>query len=122
MQILNKRPQCEESGLYKQKTSTASYNDHAFLSPLPAIDFLDACYLCKRSLGPGKDIYMYRGDRAFCSVECRWQQILADEQNEKCSSAAIKPVRASSSRRSGGHGYGHGHRTRDPGTAMATVG
>lgn len=29
-------------------------------SPLPPIDFLDACYLCKRSLGPGLDIYMYR--------------------------------------------------------------
>lgn len=45
-------------------------------------DFLSACYLCKRHLSPGKDIYMYRGDRAFCSVECRCQQILMDERSE----------------------------------------
>uniref|UniRef100_A0A0C9QKX4 TSA: Wollemia nobilis Ref_Wollemi_Transcript_29694_1167 transcribed RNA sequence n=1 Tax=Wollemia nobilis TaxID=56998 RepID=A0A0C9QKX4_9CONI len=95
-------------------TSGAVYNNGAVPSPLPAIDFLDACYLCKRPLGPGLDIYMYRGDRAFCSEECRWQQILTDESSEKCASAALKPVTAPSSRRSGGH------RTRAP-RGMATV-
>ncbi|GLJ33724.1 hypothetical protein SUGI_0677920 [Cryptomeria japonica] len=48
----------------------------------PQADFLSACYLCKRHLSTGKDIYMYRGDRAFCSVECRCQQILMDERSE----------------------------------------
>nr|XP_009598547.1 FCS-Like Zinc finger 15-like [Nicotiana tomentosiformis]XP_016484345.1 PREDICTED: uncharacterized protein LOC107804910 [Nicotiana tabacum] len=33
--------------------------------------FLDSCFLCKQKLLPGQDIYMYKGDRAFCSVECR---------------------------------------------------
>lgn len=45
--------------------------------------FLRACFLCKRRLGNGRDIYMYRDDRAFCSVECRHQQILIDERKEK---------------------------------------
>ncbi|GLJ10826.1 hypothetical protein SUGI_0135950 [Cryptomeria japonica] len=124
MQILNKSmqvaAQCKEPGNFKQKTAPAASSLPSVPSPLPAIDFLDACYLCKKSLGPGKDIYMYRGDRAFCSVECRWQQILTDERNEKCSSAAIKAVTASPSRRSGGHG--HGHRARGTGRIMATVG
>eukprot|EP01018_Ginkgo_biloba_P025491 Gb_00350 [translate_table: standard] len=31
--------------------------------------FLQVCFLRKRHLGLGKDIYMYRGDSAFCSVE-----------------------------------------------------
>eukprot|EP00253_Pinus_taeda_P023538 PITA_23538 len=44
--------------------------------------FLSACYLCKCQLNHGKDIYMYRGDKAFCSVECRYQQILMDERME----------------------------------------
>jgi len=44
--------------------------------------FLSACYLCKQQLNHGKDIYMYRGDKAFCSVECRYQQILMDERME----------------------------------------
>ncbi|XP_077219227.1 DUF581 family protein, putative (DUF581) [Tasmannia lanceolata] len=64
--------------------------------PLRAISFLDACFLCKKRLSPGKDIYMYRGDRAFCSVDCRCRQIFMDEENvsreKKCS------VSASSSR------------------------
>eukprot|EP00253_Pinus_taeda_P006293 PITA_06293 len=42
--------------------------------------FLSACCLCKRQLNHGKDIYMYRGDKAFCSVECRYQQILMDDR------------------------------------------
>lgn len=45
--------------------------------------FLRACFLCKRRLGHGRDIYMYRDDRAFCSVECRHQQIVIDERKEK---------------------------------------
>lgn len=41
--------------------------------------FLQRCCLCHRELGEGRDIYMYRGDRAFCSEECRCRQILIDE-------------------------------------------
>ncbi|XP_010446541.1 PREDICTED: uncharacterized protein LOC104729302 isoform X2 [Camelina sativa] len=40
--------------------------------------FLGNCGLCKRRLAPGRDIYMYKGD-AFCSVECREQQMEHDE-------------------------------------------
>ncbi|KAF8387883.1 hypothetical protein HHK36_026545 [Tetracentron sinense] len=80
---------------------------------LPAITFLEECFLCKQTLLPGKDIYMYnlicvmfytvityRGDRAFCSVECRCRQISMDEESvmrENCSLAAMKPATSSSS-------------------------
>ncbi|KAL2653490.1 hypothetical protein R1flu_021618 [Riccia fluitans] len=61
---------------------------------LPALssglNFLDACFYCKRRLGEGRDIYMYRGDKAFCSPECRHQQITMDERPEKCSQTAMK--------------------------------
>ncbi|XP_008234007.1 PREDICTED: uncharacterized protein LOC103332988 [Prunus mume] len=50
--------------------------------------FLRACGLCKRRLVPGRDIYMYRGDTAFCSLECRQQQMNLDERNDKCCSTA----------------------------------
>ncbi|RAL40670.1 unnamed protein product [Cuscuta campestris] len=49
-----------------------------------AASFLNACSLCKRRLFPGRDIYMYRGDSAYCSEECREQQIRQDERIEKC--------------------------------------
>lgn len=58
-------------------------------NPEPA-HFLHACFLCKRRLVPGRDIYMYRGDSAFCSIECRHQQILLDERKEKRSVVVMK--------------------------------
>ncbi|GER47604.1 hypothetical protein STAS_24718 [Striga asiatica] len=48
-----------------------------------AADFLRSCGLCHRLLGPGRDIYMYRGDTAFCSQECREQQMKQDERKER---------------------------------------
>lgn len=79
-----------------------------------ALGFLDNCFLCKQRLLPGKDIYMYNGDKAFCSVECRYRQIFMDEEesSEKsgctieytCSLAATSspsPSSSSSSSRSG---------------------
>ncbi|KAJ7955130.1 Protein of unknown function (DUF581) [Quillaja saponaria] len=66
-----------------------------------APSFLDQCFLCRQKLLPGKDIYMYKGDRAFCSVECRCKQIFMDEEEsirkENCSLAAMKPTSSSSS-------------------------
>ncbi|XP_057757920.1 FCS-Like Zinc finger 15-like [Arachis stenosperma] len=70
-----------------------------FLNPT----FLELCFLCRKKLLPGKDIYMYKGDKAFCSEECRSKQIFMDEeeaiQRENCSMAAmkIKPTSSSSS-------------------------
>ncbi|KAK0575942.1 hypothetical protein LWI29_009434 [Acer saccharum] len=57
--------------------------------------FLRACCLCKRKLVPGRDIYMYRGDSAFCSSECRQQQMNQDERKEKCSVVASNKKAAS---------------------------
>ncbi|RID54831.1 hypothetical protein BRARA_G02122 [Brassica rapa] len=45
--------------------------------------FLRSCSLCERLLVPGRDIYMYRGDTAFCSLDCRQQQMAQDEWKEK---------------------------------------
>ncbi|CAM6043333.1 unnamed protein product [Sphagnum compactum] len=70
----------------------------------PTVHFLDACYFCKRHLADGKDIYMYRGDKAFCSTDCRTQQILLDERHDNCAVAALKTTTTSgaSSRRNRG--------------------
>ncbi|KAJ4953555.1 hypothetical protein NE237_030387 [Protea cynaroides] len=58
----------------------------AFLTP----DFLSSCHLCRKKLH-GRDIYMYRGEKAFCSTECRYQQIVTDEKKEKCRAKASRP-------------------------------
>lgn len=56
---------------------------------------------------------VFRGDRAFCSVECRSKQMIMDEEveeesltRENCSFTAVKTTTSDSS--SGGH-------RRDPG-------
>ncbi|KAL5712571.1 hypothetical protein ACHQM5_014732 [Ranunculus cassubicifolius] len=49
----------------------------------PSNDFLSFCYTCKKNLGQGKDIYIYRGEKAFCSRECRHQEIMFEEGMEK---------------------------------------
>ncbi|KAL8523488.1 hypothetical protein ACS0TY_013447 [Phlomoides rotata] len=56
--------------------------------------FLRVCWLCKRRLIPDRDIYMYRGDTAFCSIECRHQQMVQDERKDKCSVASEKNATA----------------------------
>ncbi|KAJ3677315.1 hypothetical protein LUZ60_003039 [Juncus effusus] len=46
--------------------------------------FLKSCGMCNRQLAPGRDIFMYRGEIAFCSLECRQHQMNQDELREKC--------------------------------------
>ncbi|XP_022774102.1 uncharacterized protein LOC111316406 [Durio zibethinus] len=41
-------------------------------------------------LPPGRDIYMYRGDTAFCSLECREQLTKQYERKEKLNVVAEK--------------------------------
>ncbi|XP_077226518.1 FCS-Like Zinc finger 8-like [Tasmannia lanceolata] len=48
----------------------------------PSDEFLSFCYSCKKKLEEGKDIYIYRGEKAFCSSSCRSQEILVDEEME----------------------------------------
>ncbi|XP_031104639.1 FCS-Like Zinc finger 14-like [Ipomoea triloba] len=54
----------------------------------PDSDFLSSCHMCRKNLH-GKDIYMYRGEKSFCSTECRYRQIVIDECNEKMMSSEI---------------------------------
>lgn len=39
------------------------------------------CYFCGEKLEEGKDIYVYQGDKAFCSMECR-ENFMEDEMEE----------------------------------------
>ncbi|KAG1346263.1 FCS-Like Zinc finger 10 [Cocos nucifera] len=46
-------------------------------------DFLSYCYSCKKKLKEEEDIYIYRGEKAFCSCECRAREILIEEKIDK---------------------------------------
>ncbi|GAV59748.1 DUF581 domain-containing protein [Cephalotus follicularis] len=53
--------------------------------------FLSSCDLCNKLLH-GLDIFMYRGEKAYCSWECRDQQIRKDDYKEKYMTGALKPL------------------------------
>ncbi|CAF2084209.1 hypothetical protein HID58_021906 [Brassica napus] len=61
-------------------------------------EFLSLCCLCKKKLR-GKDIYMYKGDRGFCSKECRSMRIMEDNIDAQHKSTSIEVL---SSRCTGG--------------------
>lgn len=67
--------------------------------------FLRHCGLCRRLLGPGRDTFMYKGEAAFCSLECRQQHITHEEWKDKCtvrSSGAPPTSRGRSSKTDAG--------------------
>ncbi|CAH8383707.1 unnamed protein product [Eruca vesicaria subsp. sativa] len=59
--------------------------------------FLESCSLCRKHLGLNSDIYMYRGDKAFCSNECREEQIEYDEAKERSWKLSARSLRKKSS-------------------------
>ncbi|GFS46764.1 senescence-associated family protein [Actinidia rufa] len=83
-------------GLYQRFTATTAISprNHRRNSGdlIETAHFLRSCSLCDRRLVPGRDIYI--GDSAFCSLECRQQQMNQDERREKCSLASKKEATA----------------------------
>ncbi|KMZ56339.1 hypothetical protein ZOSMA_96G00130 [Zostera marina] len=45
--------------------------------------FLDSCFLCESRLDGDDDIFMYKGEMAFCSEECREQHMELEELKER---------------------------------------
>ncbi|EPS65556.1 hypothetical protein M569_09221 [Genlisea aurea] len=60
--------------------------------PFLVSDFLKLCFLCKKTLHAAEMCSIRRGDKAFCSPECRERQISTDEKKEKRQSRSLKKV------------------------------
>ncbi|XP_047321284.1 FCS-Like Zinc finger 3-like [Impatiens glandulifera] len=67
--------------------------------------FLEACFLCHKPLLHNCDIFMYRGNKAFCSEECRQEQIDMDYEEKhyrrrlKLSNSSSKKTKMSAHQR-----------------------
>ncbi|EOY30208.1 Zf-FLZ domain - like 10 [Theobroma cacao] len=83
-------------GAVKETTPAARFVEGDVVPTYPTSDFLSTCHLCRKKLH-GKDIYMYRGEKAFCSTECRSTQIMMDERKEQCRSEASRSAKVPSS-------------------------
>ncbi|CAI9297249.1 unnamed protein product [Lactuca saligna] len=55
----------------------ALHSDHSPKSPWQS--FSSLCYTCKKNFEENSDIFMYRGEKGFCSEECRCQEMIMDE-------------------------------------------
>ncbi|XVF25015.1 hypothetical protein REPUB_Repub13aG0177700 [Reevesia pubescens] len=53
------------------------------ISTHPSYEFLSFCYYCKKKLEKDEDMYEYRGEKVFCSLDCRSEEIFAEEEMEK---------------------------------------
>ncbi|CAL8996715.1 unnamed protein product [Prunus brigantina] len=77
----------KEIGFARPGTSLGNFVQY------PSNNFLSFCYYCNKKLEEGKDIYIYRGEKAFCSLSCRSEEILIDEELEKCNDqSSEKPL------------------------------
>ncbi|XP_062178844.1 FCS-Like Zinc finger 6-like [Phragmites australis] len=43
------------------------------------LHYLKSCFLCKKNIACNCNIFMYKGDAAFCSEDCRGEQMDMDE-------------------------------------------
>ncbi|KAF4358353.1 hypothetical protein F8388_014623 [Cannabis sativa] len=80
------------------KSNSADFTQSQTNTTTTTSHFLRACFLCKRRLVPNRDIYMYRGISAYCSLECRQQQINHDEKMDKEEAAHASNSAATSAR------------------------
>ncbi|CAN8234734.1 unnamed protein product [Cochlearia groenlandica] len=107
----------EEFEFYDNRSD---YEDRRLIKPVVIVDeppvikrhvfnndsaeFLSFCCLCKKRL-QGKDIYIYKGEMGFCSVECRSVQIMKEEKNEKCKTQVSKNADVLNASSCGGEGH-----------------
>ncbi|XP_044495598.1 FCS-Like Zinc finger 10 [Mangifera indica] len=69
----------EEQGIQLPKGDTYQKG----LTPYPSDEFLSFHYSCNKKLEKGADIYIYSGEKAFCSYDCHSEDIFAEEEIEK---------------------------------------
>ncbi|KAI3672405.1 hypothetical protein L6452_38493 [Arctium lappa] len=83
--IMNPPPDHQRFFTPTTNTITNSPRNHRRNSAdhMESAHFLTLCHLCNRRLITGRDIFMYRGDSAFCSFECRQEQMNQDEKKDK---------------------------------------
>ncbi|PAN51232.1 hypothetical protein GQ55_9G588800 [Panicum hallii var. hallii] len=46
------------------------------------LEFLKRCFCCHKNLDATMDVFVYKGEQAFCSAECRCQHMAKEERRE----------------------------------------
>ncbi|KAM7254614.1 hypothetical protein ACFE04_003994 [Oxalis oulophora] len=67
-----------------ESPQVSKQNEDSISMVYPSDKFLSFCHACKKNLANEEDIYMYRGEKAFCSLDCRSLEIFAEDTEENC--------------------------------------
>ncbi|KAI0501231.1 hypothetical protein KFK09_016174 [Dendrobium nobile] len=51
-------------------------------SNFPSVNSLSFCQSCRKKIVQGKDIFMYRGEKASCSYDCGNREMVLDDETE----------------------------------------
>ncbi|XP_020582491.1 uncharacterized protein LOC110026058 [Phalaenopsis equestris] len=95
LQIITKHGGIDSKALFSSamKKKKKKKKKKPVLKHLSADHFLKFCCACSKELSLQNEVYMYRRDQGFCSVECRYQQILEDERKELDSNSRLRIMR-----------------------------
>ncbi|KAL9267389.1 FCS-Like Zinc finger 11-like protein [Drosera capensis] len=63
-----------------------------FPASYPSDEFLSFCFFCNKKLEEGEDIYMFSVEKAFCSSDCRLEEISLQEGKDKAVGEAPKAL------------------------------
>ncbi|CAL4921109.1 unnamed protein product [Urochloa decumbens] len=62
--------------------TTASSKCHENGRIFVGLEFLKNCFCCHKNLDATMDVFVYKGEHAFCSAECRCRHIAREERRE----------------------------------------
>ncbi|GJN08873.1 hypothetical protein PR202_ga26833 [Eleusine coracana subsp. coracana] len=62
--------------------SSSNSNCHENGRTFVGLEFLKCCFCCHKKLGADMDVFVYKGEHAFCSAECRSRHIAKEERRE----------------------------------------
>ncbi|XP_062089418.1 FCS-Like Zinc finger 8 [Humulus lupulus] len=68
--------------------SPQAANNSEGLAPITSDEALKFCHSCKRRLETDEDIYLDRGEQAFCSLDCCPEEILEEETGRSYQNSA----------------------------------
>ncbi|VAH86835.1 unnamed protein product [Triticum turgidum subsp. durum] len=64
------------------RSTAADLQESSGCRPFLGLEFLKCCLCCCKKIDGDMDVFVYKGEQAFCSAECRSQQIAREERRE----------------------------------------
>ncbi|XP_044979641.1 FCS-Like Zinc finger 17-like [Hordeum vulgare subsp. vulgare] len=64
------------------RSPAANLQESSGGQPFVGLEFLKCCLCCCKKIDVDMDVFVYKGQQAFCSAECRCQHMAREERRE----------------------------------------